>query len=180
MLLKQHEPDVVLLNRGIWYQNNTLLLPALNQTLSTMEDWMAQRTATNGSKTTFIWRTTAPGMPRCYNETAPLNDLQAQIERVTASSNPWYQSIPKRSMYNWWEIPKQNQLVQQLLDQSSIDFQYIDAFEMYLQRPDLRQSQHASNEKDCLHQCLPGPPDEVNRVLQHILQQREHRLSKHA
>jgi len=169
--LDKYNPDILVLNRGIWYTPDDDLIPALNSTLSTVKTWKES----SQDEKIVVWRTTAPGAPQCYHKFEPIKTSLDQYLRevVSNASLPWYHMDEKRRFhFNWWDIERQNQVVMKMILNSGISFELIDAFEMYTARPDLRRSQHQSNNKDCLHQCLPGVPDESNRVLQHILEVR--------
>ena len=165
-ILQTYEPDIVVTNRGAHYLPDEELVPHLNATLATFKTWQESHDMR------LIWRTTAPGVPSCSSEYAPNNDLNDVLASRVHNRSSWY-GIGQRSVFSWWDFERQNALVMNLIESSDVQFEVIDAFEMYTTRPDLRISQKDDKEKDCLHQCLPGVPDESNRVLQHILQQQQ-------
>ena len=67
--------------------------------------------------------------------------------------------------HHWNEIEGQNKLALELLraDRGMPAIQVLDAFELSRLRGDRHQP------GDCLHYCLPGPPDDWNRMLLYML-----------
>jgi len=167
--LEKYNPDILVLNRGIWYTPDEDLIPAFNSTLSVVKAWQES----SATEKVVVWRTTAPGAPQCYNQFEPIKvSLDRYLREVVSNTSlPWYNKGDKKAFsFSWWDIERQNEVVMEMIQNSGIPFELIDAFEMYTTRPDLRRSQQDPKNKDCLHQCLPGVPDESNRVLQHILE----------
>mmetsp|Transcript_62987 Transcript_62987/g.71320 ORF Transcript_62987/g.71320 Transcript_62987/m.71320 type:complete len:92 (+) Transcript_62987:3-278(+) len=80
----------------------------------------------------------------------------------------------RKKKYYWWDVKRQNE--QFLLDAFATStlspYDIIDGYDLNVLRPDRHQS-----EKDCLHYCLPGPPDVLNQILLHILRRRRRRAA---
>jgi molybdopterin-biosynthesis enzyme MoeA-like protein len=67
-----------------------------------------------------------------------------------------------------WNYGNQNTIVENLLEQRTLKATIMDAYDLLLTRPD-EHIEYAKGHQDCLHYCLPGPPDELTQVLLHEL-----------
>lgn len=63
----------------------------------------------------------------------------------------------------------QNRLVEDAFSRrsSTLDYEVLDAYDVMMRRPDGHQGG-----PDCVHYCLPGPPDVLSRMLLHTLVRR--------
>lgn len=146
--------DVLVLNRGAHTVSDELLV---NQTATLgrwlAESWLPRPSRAGGPRRLVRWRTSVPGHTGCaLNTTAPLP----------------YRYVPRDHMhYGWHRYAAQNQLVARILDGAlpAGSLQYIDAFELSNLRADRHLVHNAFRKRDCLHYCLPGPPDDWNGVL---------------
>jgi hypothetical protein len=102
------------------------------------------------------WRSTVPGHVNCRDFTAPLGAPQS----LTPLNNP----------YHWELIQHQNELARAVM--ASAGVRWVDAYELSILRADL----HQVASSDCLHYCLPGPPDDWNRLWL-LMRDQDHRSS---
>ena len=112
----------------------------------------------------IIWRSTVPGHENCTEGSQPLAE---------------YRPSPGHK-YGWDQVARQNELVFSIFE-SAIPgrMHYLDAYEISLMRADrhrVRDTMYVTANGrmdkvrgDCLHYCLPGPPDDWNMLLKVIL-----------
>lgn len=159
-------PTVLILNTGAHYRNDTDLIHGLQQTLPVLKQWKSD-CAKRQLKCHLFWRSTVPGHPNCANFTEPVNDFQ-RMEAFVASPNS-YDNETWKYKWKWYDFQRQNQLVQNELDDFSksngLPYQVLDAYDINLLRPD----GHRWHQNDCLHNCYPGKVDVYSRLLFHFL-----------
>lgn len=154
-------PTVLILNRGAHFQNDSTLLPAIRRNIEEVRDWFEFCQRQRNTKCHFFWRTTVPGHPGCENFTEPVNNIESMEFRVANLELYNNQSIN----FHWYDYHHQNKLVLKLLEESGLEFQVIDAYELNMRRPD----EHRAQQGDCLHNCYPGKMDVYNQLLLHYL-----------
>jgi hypothetical protein len=174
-MIDQYQPDILVVNRGAWYDPDDVFFPQLQQVLPLFRKWLEQN-----DDRVFIWRTTAPGIPQCETFPVPYlyfeNNSSFLLTRMEqhVESLPWYMADEKRKEFYWWNFRAQNALVEDTLQQvlgPSQQLEFLDTYHWYIQQPGLRIGA-VSTDGDCLHHCLPGIPDESSRLLLHLLQRR--------
>lgn len=101
-----------------------------------------------------IWRTTVPGHPDCENKSTPTT-FETRVPFSTESAKN----------YKWNVMPKQNELMMEVLSNHSLKYHVLDAFSMAIDRQDRHHGRRADGKVDCLHYCLPGPPDMWSKAL---------------
>lgn len=153
-------PNVLVLNRGAHFKNDTELLAGVRKNIEEVRDWF-DICEKRQLKCHFFWRTSVPGHPGCKNFTQPVNDLAYMEERVADLSLYNNRSIN----YHWYDYQHQNKLVLKELEQSGLEYHVIDAYEPNMRRPD----EHRAHQDDCLHSCYPGKMDVYNQLLFHFL-----------
>eukprot|EP00934_Nitzschia_sp_Nitz4_P008568 Nitzschia sp. Nitz4//scaffold13_size275219//113576//117825//NITZ4_000867-RA/size275219-processed-gene-0.84-mRNA-1//1//CDS//3329535993//8558//frame0 len=81
-------PQVLVLNRGAHYQNDTKLMQGMQGVISDVKEWKGKCDSA-GMKCHLFWRTTVPGHPLCAekNFSAPNNDLRAMESWIADLSN---------------------------------------------------------------------------------------------
>ena len=160
--LQEHFPHVVVLNRGAHYVEDEDLLQDMNETIGRIKAWQSRCTETN-KRCLLIWRTTVPGHPGCKhkNATQPTRDRQAMERLIEAD--------PRSIEWKWPLFQHQNELVENALAMSGIDYEMLDAYHINILRPD----GHRLNFNDCLHNCLTSKLDVYSQILLHILQRRD-------
>lgn len=168
-------PTVLILNRGAHFQNDSALLQGIRQNIEEVRDWF-EFCQQGNFKCHFFWRTSVPGHPGCENFTEPVNNIESMESRVANLKLYNNQSIN----YHWYDYHHQNKLVLNLLKESGLEFQVIDAYELNMRRPD----EHRAHQGDCLHNCYPGKMDVYNQLLLHYLKMQRteadaDRLAKH-
>lgn len=141
-VVREHSPDVMVLNRGLHYEDDSTLISHMNQTLfPQLMDW--QESCRLKSKDCYlVWRTTVPGHPNCTQFTEPATSVETMEELVRARGND--------NGYNWDKMSVQNELVLEAFKLSNIIYEVMDAYHTNILRPDL----HDGN--DCAHTCLPN------------------------
>ena len=148
--------DVLVLNRGIH------IVPDARLAHETLE--LASRLRAMPPTSTLIWRTTVPGHENCTEASQPL---------AAYAPSPGH-------MYGWDQVERQNEIVFSTFESVMPGrLHYLDAYELSLTRADRHRVQetiHVSPtgrlekvKHDCLHYCLPGPPDDWNMLLKIIL-----------
>eukprot|EP00980_Cylindrotheca_fusiformis_P014536 scaffold3914_cov121-Cylindrotheca_fusiformis.AAC.5 len=173
-LVRNVDPEVIVLNRGAHFTPTDELLRELNDTLHTALKWQEDCDA-RGRDCVLLWRTTAPGFPNCQQVPGPL-DNAAKAEEIIANKS-WYMEQEVRQKFHWWEFASQNQMVEDLIQDfrtvQKLRIYFLDFYDLAILRPD-----HHIDDKDCLHWCLPGPMDSANQLLLHQLEvankEREH------
>ena len=149
------EFDAVVLNRGIHVVNDTYLVSGVRE-LATFLDKEHRRRKRLGKHLDIFWRTTATGHKHCSRFTEPLV----------------YRHVPS-SLYGWDKVEHQNELTRSaLVEVLGNRVNFVDAFELSNLRPDRHvgyRRRVGSTILDCLHYCLPGPPDDWNALLVTLL-----------
>jgi hypothetical protein len=153
-------PQVLVLNRGAHYDNDTVLMENLRANFAVVEKWQ-DRCDELGIKCHFFWRTSVPGHPECWNDTKPVNDKAAMEARIGNLS--LYDE--KKIKYHWYDYQHQNELVEKELKSRGIRHRILDAYHLNVLRPD----EHRAHQGDCLHSCYPGKMDVYSRLMLHYL-----------
>lgn len=78
-------PQVLVLNRGAHYANDTVLLENIRENLKYVKIWLNECDDL-GIKCHFFWRTTTPGHPQCQLYDGPVNNLTQMEEWVGSYS----------------------------------------------------------------------------------------------
>jgi GDSL/SGNH-like Acyl-Esterase family found in Pmr5 and Cas1p len=152
-----HVPQVVVLNRGAHYVNDTELLKGVRSTLDAVEGWLSRCDDLN-IRCHFFWRTTVPGHHHCRTFKGPVND-EARMEAHVADLS---QYTSKEIEYHWYDFRRQNLLVEaELASRGGVPHQVLDGYRINLLRPD--------GHNDCLHSCYPGKMDVYSQLLLHYL-----------
>ena len=160
-------PNILVLNRGAHYQDDTTLAQHLkNSLVPVLKAWFEECVALSNTCRLF-WRTTSAGHPNCedYDEPRLASEMEPVIGNLT------YYEVTNRTDYHWYDFQRQNKLALQLLTDElgsvHVPFQVIPAYEITVGRPD----GHRAHQGDCLHNCYPGKMDTYNQVLFHYLQE---------
>ena len=164
--IKRAFPQVVVVNRGAHYQNDTKFLPAIQHNIEELKSWKEACKRMN-IRCHLFWRTSVPGHPLCFkmNFTKPSNNLSEMEAWVKNFSNYDNHTIK----YHWYDYKRQNDLVLEMLDKMMDDeYDVMDAYHLNMLRPD----EHRAHEGDCLHNCYPGKMDVYSRLLLHFLMMR--------
>lgn len=108
-------PQVIVLNRGAHYKNDTTLLADMTDVvIPSIQSWQQQCTQL-GMKCHLFWRTSVPGHIGCdkseHNFTAPVNDLTT-MEGLIANKSLYNNRTIE---YHWYDYQHQNQLVVDLV-----------------------------------------------------------------
>jgi hypothetical protein len=169
-------PQVLVMNRGAHFQNDTTLLAGMNKVIAEINAWRALCFQFNMTCHLF-WRTSVPGHPHCDKNNSnifdgPVNDLVAMETMIANLSNYDNRTI----RYHWYDYQHQNELVLDLLTKTlgepgivngydHFTFDVLDAYYLNVLRPD----EHRAHQGDCLHNCYPGKMDVYSQLLQHFL-----------
>jgi len=171
-------PEIVVLNRGAHYVNDTALVAGIRQNVQELQQWQRQCDRRD-LKCHLFWRTTVPGHVGC-NATAnstttattpttnassqPVNDLAA-VE--SALHNESLYTPYEWNHYHWQDYNRQNRLILQELKNAvpALEYTVMDAYPINMRRPD----DHRAHQGDCLHNCYPGKMDVYNQLLLHFL-----------
>jgi hypothetical protein len=126
----------------------------------------------NTTRHTVIWRTGVPGHAGCQNASAP------------RPRSPDADGSPVHGSYGWSSVEANDELRASIFDNllGPTRVHYLDAASVSSERADrhllFRPKHNVSGRPytifDCLHYCLPGPPDDWNRVLRAILLKQQH------
>lgn len=175
-LARARDADVVILNRGVHYVDDTTLqaqTSALAQELARAARQRARSQPGRPAQRLF-WRTSVPGHANCTSRSTLLPKPYVpppgygDHSRGAAAGD---QSAPPGRQYGWEHVAGQNALVRTALEAKlggAIEF--LDAARLSNRRAD----RHAlwggsATVKDCLHYCSPGPVDDWNALLAHAL-----------
>jgi GDSL/SGNH-like Acyl-Esterase family found in Pmr5 and Cas1p len=166
-VLIKTQPDVIILNRGTHYVDDTTLVSAMRGTIQLLETYQQQhQQRTNGTIACRIfWRTTPPGHPQCRDHKVAVNDVEA-MEALVADPQgyEWTGKPPNAPKFYWWLFKGQNALVLQEFAASNLTYDVIDGYDLMIGRPD----SHLAP-SDCLHSCFPGKMDVYPQLLLHYL-----------
>lgn len=164
-------PQVIVMNRGAHYQNDTMLMSGMQKVVETLNDWKSQCEIFNIT-CHLLWRTSVPGHPNCEenNYQGPVNNIVTMESLINNRSN-----YDNRTMkYHWFDYQHQNEMVVDMLTmqqtfphKTSTRFflEIIDAYYLNVLRPD----EHRTHQGDCLHNCYPGKMDVYSQLLLHFL-----------
>lgn len=157
-------PQVIVLNRGAHYQNDTMLMEGITKVIDELKIWHS-KCSEYGIKCHLFWRTSVPGHPQCQdrNYTEPVNDLHSIESLIGDLSNYDNRTVS----YRWYEYQHQNELVISRLTQAfgPSEIEIIDGYYLNVRRPD----EHRAHQGDCLHSCYPGKMDVYSQLLLHYL-----------
>ncbi|CAI7792305.1 unnamed protein product [Closterium sp. NIES-54] len=131
--------SVLVLNRGAHWVETPLFIAELNHTLTTV-----RAAAPN---LLIIYRSAATGHTNCTRDSVPSIGILD----------------PSEMLYHWGDFTKQNEEARKLVE--DVGGVFMDIVPMTVGRPD----GHQEPPRDCLHYCLPGPPDEWLKLLYHVL-----------
>jgi hypothetical protein len=143
-------PTVLVMNVGAHYRADDILLDGVNATLSFLRSRFPE--------IIIVWRATVPGAHQCERYFEPFTTMDQLPPRESWPSSGW--------PWNWGLFGHQNSLVHTLLA-SFPGVYFLDAVDASMLRPESRFDSAGrgsilnKNEfsRDCLHWCLPGPPD---------------------
>lgn len=157
-------PQVIVLNRGAHYQNDTAVMAGIQRNIRELQAWK-RKCNDIGLKCHLFWRTSVPGHPLCdqVKFSEPNNDLVAMEAWISNHSN-----YNNRTMkYHWYDYQHQNNLILESLRQGLGEggFEVLDAYYLNILRPD----EHRAHQGDCLHNCYPGKMDVLNQLLLHYI-----------
>eukprot|EP01079_Euglenida_sp_SAG-EU17-18_P001413 gene1413-431_t len=155
--------NIVVLNTGAHYVSDSELRRNLAPVLSTIKKVQAQHAQLPKSgATAFVWRNPVPGHDNCRSAQQPF----------VHTPSKWGSRKPFNK-YSWDKFLHQGRIVQQAIRDSGVQIWNLDVFTPTSLRGDWHPSSADSRIHppvlDCLHYCLPGPPDEYNRLLYPIL-----------
>jgi len=168
-------PQVIVMNRGAHYQNDTMLMKGMEKVVEELKIWKL-KCQTFNITCHLLWRTSVPGHPNCEKRDfrGPVNDLHTMEAMISDRSNYNNRTIK----YHWYDYQRQNQMVVDMLtnnpsisqqgqETSSHPFflEIIDAYYLNVRRPD----EHRVHQGDCLHNCYPGKQDVYSQLLLHFL-----------
>jgi hypothetical protein len=133
--------DVLLFNRGAHYESDAAKV-VLEMEL------FAATLLTHPAHQKVFWRTTVPGHPGCNStDSTPWSNMKVSAVFGAAALD----AVP----HHWGRISEQNDLIVRTLSRVAPGvITYVDAFRLSITRGDRHQGGG-----DCLHYCLPGPPD---------------------
>jgi len=131
-----YDSDVLIFNRGAHVRSDSVTTNQMTEFARRLtEMWIAR-----GGYQLLFWRNTVPGHENCdaFHEPSKFTNVFSDISRT----------------YGWDKIQSQNKLMLKILYRFPAPFKLIDAYTLTIDRPDRHQGGG-----DCLHYCLPGPPD---------------------
>jgi hypothetical protein len=138
--------DVILFNRGAHYVADDVLGLEMKQFAQTLSK-------SARADQLIFWRTTASGHPNC------------QLSNNIPSSEELKYSDLHRYKFHWPDFKHQNELIAEIVEREAPGIiSFIDIWNMTL----ARQDRHISSD-DCLHYCLPGPPDWYVQLFVYLL-----------
>jgi hypothetical protein len=158
------ELDTLILSREAHHRNDKVVESSLiSLTIPFVQQWQEVcEKSTSTGQCHFFWRTTMPGHPSCLKNRVPSTNASA-MDALIEDRGTTFDS------YGWWDFSHQNTFMENLLvQQNNLEATFMDGCDLLLTRPD----QHIGGRSgkystDCLHYCLPGPPDVLNQVLLH-------------
>ena len=157
------EHDVVLMNTGVHWLGGAHV--SFNDTLANAHE-VAAGLRMLSNRTMVVWRTTVWGHDDCWidSKTSPLpDDYRPSVYGNDSKIYGW----PKD--YGWDRVTAINSLYTRTLEETLPGrVHFLDAFELGRRRVD-RHPAVGNGVVDCLHYCLPGPPDAWTDVLMVLL-----------
>lgn len=158
------DATLIVLNRGAHYEANETVFKAQSSRLMEYLAKLAKRrsAAPGGAPLRVVWRTTTAGHADCDAHVNP-----------GAASRAAYAQAPAAAAENfgWDKFEHQTGIVRKMLMKALPRgaLRFIEASQMSAERGD----RHFGG-GDCLHWCLPGPPDWWNKVLMLIMAEWKH------
>lgn len=157
-IVRDHFPDVLVLNRGAHYVSNDKLLAHLNTIILPQLIVWQSRCVLEKKDCLLIWRTTVPGHPNCDQFMVPSTSVE-EMEQ--------YIAINAKDEHHWGDFSVQNELMLTAFQNNesllaNISYEVMDAYHVNILRPDV----HATS--DCLHTCLLMD-DTFSWLLNHML-----------
>jgi len=168
-LVPQH--DFVVLNRGVWVEENAEKFEAeLNATIHALALARHARTAEQQHEEAggavararqrrppprVVWRGTPASIPRCWR----LRDPLPTPFEFNFSAAPSLATERGVALFKWHHFAPQNGVARRLVEAAG--HAYLDTYTQTALRP----GGHHPSRHDCVHWCLPGPPDEWTRLL---------------
>lgn len=162
-VLKDHSPDIILMNQGAHYVRDDEFMQIINETFRTVLQYKHQH---NG-RVRILWKTTPPGHPDCWKFDRPVNNVSIMNAMILDPS--LYKFHPTARHFYWWEFAHQNELVSKSLDNNTDSVEILDGYDLLLGRPDRHKARISRRRADCLHHCSPGPFDVFPQLLFHYL-----------
>ena len=143
------ESDVVILNRGAWGPrfDGGSFRRGVRATMAAL--------AQIPRRPRVVWRGTSAGIPKCWS----LNDTLTEAFAFNFTELPWLQSHRSVQNFSYHRFEPLNAIARQEVEQAG--HAYLDTYWQTAKRPGGR----LSHRRDCLHFCLPGPPDVWSRLL---------------
>lgn len=155
----------MILNRGAHVLNDTITVKQMLNFTERLTNIQKRRRnkefEKNQNDLQIFWRNTVPGHVDCDNALEPRKqqDHNHLISNSNSNNNSNSDSYDKQSKeykeFKWHMIKPQNKMMLDILKAShGLKFHFIDAYAVSIDRQDRHQGG-----MDCLHYCLPGPPD---------------------
>ena len=173
-ILKEYQPNLLILNRGAWYTKDEPYLNRIRGVLDALVEHAAQEYNHKYPPLHVLWRTTVPGHVTCGRFHHPATNV-TEMEALVANTSLY---SPKELTFQWQQFQHQNQLAEQAFVDvlgtttnttrtfNNIIWDILDAYDVNILRPD----EHLVKHNDCLHSCQPGSKTLVyNTLLLHIL-----------
>ena len=165
-LINQNFPDILIMNRGAHFANDTRLSAELNYTFQEVQAWQDE-CEVRGRECLFVWRTTVPGHPNCRDYSEPVTSVE---EMETLVNN--YQTVYPAALM-WNKFKDQNELVSSLLKKSGLKYEILPAYEINILRPDHHHATVKRGTIDCVHNCEPSSKTAVyTQILLHLMRTR--------
>jgi len=147
-LYAAEKADLLILNRGAW-------APHDEATFRSEVDTTLAALATLRNRPRVVWRGTSAGIPSCWTLPDPLASPYA----FDFNAKPSLAAEKSITTFHYHLFEPLNAIARQAVERAGHAF--LDTYRQTSFRP----GGHYPQRKDCLHWCLPGPPDEWTRLL---------------
>ena len=145
--------DLIVLNRGMRYRQTPLFEEEMKQLIRELA--LARRSTHRNPLRGVVYRSTHFPMhaPLCHKMPDPFQSPSGGQQRNLSVA---LSSVTMQYDAEWKAFPAQNKIAHRLFREAGAHF--LDVYEMSRERPGGRMG-------DCIHYCLPGPPDDWNLML---------------
>jgi len=143
--------DLIVFNRGAHYVDDESFLAGLHDTISRLATLLRGRGRTLSKA--VVYRSTLAAIPNCSHQ--PRDPAPTALHDLIVANG---------AAYRWDQFEHQNQLAKRVMERQGVPF--LNIYHALSFRPGGHRPGFGGKGHDCMHFCLPGPLDEMAKLLQ--------------